>query len=48
MEKAIHESSGKEHILLTGLGMRAIETEYQWKGQNSQGGPHPIGIGETA
>ena len=33
MEKAIHESSGKEHILLTSLGMRAIETEYQWKGK---------------
>ena len=33
MEKASHESSGKEHILLTSLGMRAIESEYQWKGK---------------
>ena len=23
-------TSSKEHILLTSLGMRAIETEYEW------------------
>lgn len=30
MQKTSHASSGKEHILLTSLGMRAIKTEYRW------------------
>ena len=44
MEKAIHESSGKEHILLTSLGMRAIETEYQWKGKTVKADLTPLAL----
>ena len=44
MEKAIHESSGKEHILLTGLGMRAIETEYQWKDKTVKADLTPLAL----
>lgn len=44
MEKAIHESSGKEHILLTSLGMRAIETEYEWKGKTVNASPSLIAV----
>ena len=44
MEKAIHKSSGKKHILLTSLGMRAIETEYQWKGKTVKADLTPLAL----
>ena len=44
MEKAIHESSGKEHILLTSLGMRAIKTEYEWKGKTIEADLTPLAL----
>ena len=46
MEKAIYESSGKEHILLTSLGMRAIKTEYQWNGKTAKAGLTPLALVE--
>lgn len=43
-EKITHESSSKEHILLTSLGMRAIETEYQWNGQTVKADLTPLAL----
>ena len=46
MEKTFHASSGKEHILLTSLGMRAIETEYQWNGETVKADLTPLALVE--
>lgn len=43
-KKITHESSSKEHILLTSLGMRAIETEYQWNEQTVKADLTPLAL----
>ena len=37
-------ASDKEHILLTSLGMRAIETEYEWNGKKATAGLTPLAL----
>ena len=37
-------TSNKEHILLTSLGMRAIETEYEWNGKKATAGLTPLAL----
>ncbi len=44
MEKAIHESSDKQHILLTGLGTRAIKTDYEWDGERETAVLTPLAL----
>ena len=45
MEKAIHESSDKEHILLTSLGTRVYEnTTYEWKGKTATADLTPLAL----
>ena len=44
MQKASHASSGKEHILLTSLGMRAIKTEYLWNGKTVEADLTPLAL----
>lgn len=46
MEKASHTSSGKEHILLTSLGMRAIKTKYLWNGKTVEADLTPLALVE--
>ena len=44
MEKPTQKSSDRQHILLTSLGMRAIETEYQWNGTTAKAGLTPLAL----
>ena len=44
MEKTIHESSGKTHILLTGLGMLKKTTEYLWNGKKTKAELTPLAL----
>ena len=44
MEKPTQKSSDRQHILLTSLGMRAIETEYQWNGATAKAGLTPLAL----
>ena len=44
MEKTIHESSGKKHILLTGLGMLKKTTEYLWNGKKTKAELTPLAL----
>ena len=37
-------ASNKEHILLTSLGLRAIETEYEWNGKKATAGLTPLAL----
>ncbi len=37
-------TSNKEHVLLTSLGMRAIETEYEWNGKKATAGLTPLAL----
>lgn len=37
-------TSNKEHILLTSLGMRAIETEYEWNGKKATADLTPLAL----
>ena len=37
-------ASNKEHILLTSLGMQAIETEYEWNGKKATAGLTPLAL----
>lgn len=37
-------TSSKEHILLTSLGMRAIETEYEWNGKRATADLTPLAL----
>ena len=37
-------TSNKEHILLTSLGLRAIETEYEWNGKKVTAGLTPLAL----
>ena len=43
-KKITHKSSSKEHILLTSLGMRAIETKYQWNEQTVKADLTPLAL----
>lgn len=40
----MQKSSDKQHILLTSLGMHAIETEYQWNGNTAKAGLTPLAL----
>ena len=44
METTTHNSSDVPHILLTSLGMRAIETEYEWNGKTAKAGLTPLAL----
>ena len=44
MEKSTHKSSDKQHILLTSLGTRAIDTEYLWNGQTKRANLTPLAL----
>ncbi|MDE0426599.1 MAG: TIGR02221 family CRISPR-associated protein [Candidatus Poribacteria bacterium] len=46
MAKTCHASVGKEHILLTSLGMRAIKTEYLWNGKKAEADLTPLALVE--
>ena len=37
-------ASNKEHVLLTSLGLRAIETEYEWNGKKATAGLTPLAL----
>ena len=44
MEKEIHESSEKKHILLTSLGTQAIPTKYRWNGETKKAKLTPLAL----
>ena len=44
MKKTDYEPVETPHILLTSLGMRAIETEYQWKGKTVKADLTPLAL----
>ena len=44
MKQTTQKSLNKQHILLTSLGMRAIETEYEWHGKTVKADLTPLAL----